>query len=186
MKIAMISVQENPLTALRAADAVGRRLHIAKLAEALHRQGHDLTVYTRRIDSCRPDRVRIDDGFEVVHVAAGPARTLDQDDMSPHIGEFARFLTERWASEAPDVIHAHHWTSGFAAVLGARRTGIPIVLSYHGLQGGDCTGIERLVGRKRRVCSRRPATKRTTWPGSGSAGTGSRSSRGASTPGCSR
>lgn len=48
MKIAMISVQENPLTALRDADAVGRRLHIAKLAEALRRQGHDLTVYTRR------------------------------------------------------------------------------------------------------------------------------------------
>ena len=148
MKIAMISVQENPLTALRDADAVGRRLHVAKLTEALHRQGHDLTVYTRRIDSRSPDRVRIDDGFEVVHVTAGPARALDQDAMIPHLGEFARFLTERWASAAPDVVHAHHWTSGFAAVLGARRTGVPMVQSYHGLQGGDCAGIERLVGRE--------------------------------------
>lgn len=144
MKIAMISVQENPLTALRDADAVGRRLHIAKLAEALHRQGHDLTVYTRRTGP--PDQGRA--GFEVVPVPAGPARELGQDDMIPHLGEFARFLTERWASEAPDVIHAHHWTSGFAAVLGARRTGIPIVQSWHGLDGGDCTGIERLVGRE--------------------------------------
>ncbi|KJK48240.1 hypothetical protein UK23_17645 [Lentzea aerocolonigenes] len=148
MKIAMISVRENPLTARRDPDAVGERLHVAELSEALVRQGHEVTVHTRRTDRRTPGQVRIDRGFEVVHAPAGPAHELGQDDVVPHLGEFARFLTARWAAEAPDVIHAHHWTSGLAAVLGARRTGIPIVQSYHGLEGGESAGIERLVGRE--------------------------------------
>jgi D-inositol-3-phosphate glycosyltransferase len=147
VKIAMISLRENPLTARRDPDAVGQRLHVAMLSEALHQLGHELTIYTRQADPRMPDRVRIDDGFEVVHVPAGPARRLEQDDVIAHIGEFARFLNAQWANDAPDVIHAHHWTSGLGAVLSARRTGIPIVQSYHGLEGGDSTEIERLVGR---------------------------------------
>ncbi|GGU77062.1 glycosyltransferase [Lentzea flava] len=147
MKIAMISLRANPLTALRDPDVTGQRLHVAKLAEALHRRGHDLTVYTRQTDRRVPARRRIGEGFEVVHGPAGPVRELGQNDVVPHIGEFARFLNERWAGDPPDVIHAHHWTSGLAAVLSARRTAIPIVQSFHGLEGGDSTGIERLVGR---------------------------------------
>lgn len=147
MKIAMISLQTDPLTALRDPDAVGQRLHVAKLSEALHRQGHDLTIYTRQVDSRLPDRIRIDHGFEVVHVPVGPVRRLDQIDVIPHIGEFARFLKARWTTDVPDVIHAHHWTSGFGAVLSARHTGIPVVQSYHALDGGESAEIERLVGR---------------------------------------
>lgn len=147
MKIAMISLQATPLAALRDPDVIGQRRHVARLAEALHRQGHEVTVYTRRTDRRLPDRVRTDHGFEVVHVPAGPASELGQDDVVPHIGEFARVLTAHWAGEAPDVIHAHHWTSGLAAVLSARRTRIPIALSYHSLEGGDSAGIERVVAR---------------------------------------
>jgi glycosyltransferase involved in cell wall biosynthesis len=147
VKIAMISLQLNPLTARRDPDAIGQRLHVAKLSEALHRAGHQLTIYTRQVDRRLPDQVRIDHGLDVVHVPAGPARSLGRDEVIPHIGEFARFLNARWATEAPDVIHAHHWTSGLAAVLSARRTAIPIVQSCHGLEGGDSTDIERLVGR---------------------------------------
>lgn len=143
----MISLQASPLTALRDPDAVGQGLHVAQLAQALHRRGHELTVYTRETDPRLPVRARAGEGFDVVHVPAGPARDLDQNAVIPHIGEFAQFLSSRWAGGAPDVIHAHHWTSGLAAVLSARRTAIPIVQSYHGLEGGDSTGIERLVGR---------------------------------------
>jgi glycosyltransferase involved in cell wall biosynthesis len=147
VKIAMISLQATPLGALRDPDVTGQRLHVAQLAEALHRQGHEVTVYTRQTDLRVPRRLRTEHGVEVVHVPAGPVRELGQNDVVPHIGEFARALTARWTEEAPDVIHAHHWTSGLAAVLSARCTGIPIALSYHALEGGDSAGIERVVAR---------------------------------------
>lgn len=144
----MVSLQANPLTALRDRDVTGQRLHVAKLSEALHRQGHDLTIYTRRADARLPERMRIDSGFEVVHVPGGPARQLDQDDVIPHVGEFARSLQEHWAGDVPDLVHAHHWTSGFAAVVSARHSGIPVVQSYHSLRGGDSAARERVVGRE--------------------------------------
>ncbi|HEX7309037.1 glycosyltransferase [Lentzea sp.] len=147
MKIAMISLQDNPLTALHEPGAVGRRWHVAKLSQELHRLGHEVVVYTRRTDRRLPGRFRVDEGFEVVHVPAGPAERLGQDEVVPHIGEFSRFLCSRWSADAPDVIHAHHWTSGLAAVLSARRTAIPVVQSFHGVAGGDSAEIERLVGR---------------------------------------
>ncbi|WP_090067075.1 glycosyltransferase [Lentzea flaviverrucosa] len=145
MKIAMVSMRDNPLTALRDQDVTGPRLHVAKLSEALHLHGHDLTVYTRRTDARLPERVRIASGFEVVHVPAGPVRQLDD---TPYVGEFALSLQKIWTGDAPDLVHAHHWTSGFAAVLGARHSGIPVVQSYHALEGGDSTTYERLVGRE--------------------------------------
>lgn len=177
MKIAMISLRDNPLTALRDADADGRRLHVAKLSEALHGLGHELTIYTRQADRRLPHQVRIDDALEVVHVPAGPARNLGQEEVIQHIGEFAWSLNSRWEDDAPDVIHAHHWTSGLGAVLSARRTSIPIVQSYHGLVGGESTGIERLVGRGSRACSPRPGRKPTSSHGWVCAGPGSRRSR---------
>ncbi|SDF38819.1 Glycosyltransferase involved in cell wall bisynthesis [Lentzea fradiae] len=147
MKIAMISLQDNPSTALHDPDARGRRRHVATLSRELHRLGHELTIYTRRTDPRLPEHVRVDDGFEVVHLPAGPARPAPQEEVVPHIGEFAQCLSSRWDTAAPDVVHAHHWISGLAAVLSARGTAIPIVQSFHGLTGGESAEIERLVGR---------------------------------------
>jgi glycosyltransferase involved in cell wall biosynthesis len=147
VKIAMISLLDNPMTALRDPDASGRRRNVAKLSEELHRRGHEVTIYTRQVDRRLPDRVQVAPGFEVVHVPAGPAHQLDLDAVAPCVGDFARFLNARWTADAPDVIHAHHWTSGLAAVLSARHTAIPIVQSFHGLAGGEFLEIERLVGR---------------------------------------
>ncbi|GGM92708.1 glycosyl transferase [Lentzea pudingi] len=148
MKIAVVSLAANPLTALRDPDVAGARLRIAKLSEALHRLGHEVTVYTRRADWRPPDVVRISPGFQVVHVPAGPEEPLSQADVVPHLGAFARFLGSQWGADPPDVVHAHHWTSGLAAVLGTRNTAIPAVQSFHELEGGDHTGVERLVGRE--------------------------------------
>lgn len=148
MKIAVVSLTANPLTALRDPGVAGARLRIAKLCEALHRLGHDVTAYTRRADWRPPDVVRIGPGFRVVHVPAGPEEPLVRADAVAHLGAFARFLGAQWGADPPDVVHAHHWPSGLAAVLGTRNTTIPTVQSFHELDGGEHTGVERLVGRE--------------------------------------
>jgi glycosyltransferase involved in cell wall biosynthesis len=42
-------------------------------------------------------------------------------------------LADRWSGEPPDVIHAHSWTGGLAALAGARDLGIPVVQTFHSL-----------------------------------------------------
>jgi len=74
-------------------------------------------------------------GIRVVHVPAGPAHEVPPDLLLPYMGEFARWLEKHWreAEWAPDVAHAHFWTSGLAAVTAARQIGIPVVQSFHEL-----------------------------------------------------
>ncbi|GGP71943.1 glycosyltransferase [Saccharothrix coeruleofusca] len=161
MRIAMVSEHASPLAALGEVDSGGQNVHVAALSAGLGALGHEVTVYTRRDDPDLPERVRVDEGYEVVHVPAGPPERVAKDELLPHMGDFARFLARQWAVERPDVVHAHFWMSGLAAVLGARGVGAPVVQTYHALgvvkrrhQGERDTsppervGIERMVGRE--------------------------------------
>lgn len=139
-----------------AGDAARGR-HVTELSAALSKRGHDVTVYTRREEPGLPQRVRADGGYDVVRVTAGPARPLCTDDVVAHWGPFAEFLAEEWALRRPDVVHAHHWTSGLLALIGAHRVKVPVVYSYHGptphREGPDAlrerrTETEALLARK--------------------------------------
>jgi glycosyltransferase involved in cell wall biosynthesis len=131
MRIAMISEHASPLAALGGVDAGGQNRHVAELAAVLGRHGHAVTVYTRRDDAAMPVRVRAD-GYDVVHVPAGPPRPLPKDELLPYMEPFGTWLADRWRGAQPDVIHAHFWMSGVAAVRASSRR-IPVVLTYHAL-----------------------------------------------------
>ncbi len=133
MRIAMISEHASPLSALGGVDAGGQNAHVADLAAALARRGHEVRVYTRRDDPGPPDVVAVH-GFEVVHVPAGPPAVLPKDELLPYMGAFAEWLAAEWrTSRLPDVAHAHFWMSGLATVTAARRCGVPVVQTYHAL-----------------------------------------------------
>ncbi|MEV6597773.1 glycosyltransferase [Actinoplanes sp. NPDC051346] len=133
MRIAMISEHASPLSALGGVDAGGQNAHVAALAAALVEQGHEVRVYTRRDDPASPP-VDGTHGFDVVHVPAGPAMTLAKDDLLPYMGEFAEWIAADWRGTwSPDVVHAHFWMSGLAAVTAARACDVPVVLTYHAL-----------------------------------------------------
>jgi D-inositol-3-phosphate glycosyltransferase len=54
MRIAMVSEHASPLAALGGVDAGGQNVHVAALAAALARRGHEVVVHTRRDDPrCR-------------------------------------------------------------------------------------------------------------------------------------
>jgi glycosyltransferase involved in cell wall biosynthesis len=158
----MISEHASPLAALGDVDAGGQNTHVAELAAALAAEGHEVTVYTRRDARDRPECVPVRPGFTVVHVPAGPPRPVPKDDLLPHMGRFGTWLGRHWQDTGtPDVVHAHFWMSGLAALTAARRTDVPIVLTYHALgsvkrrhQGARDTsppfriGYERLLGNR--------------------------------------
>ncbi len=133
MKIAMVSEHASPLAALGGVDAGGQNVHVAELSAALVRRGHEVDVYTRKDDPELPDRVVTAQGYTVVHVPAGPAEPLPKDELLAHMGPFAQFLDDEWATDRPDVAHAHFWMSGIATQLAARHLDLPAVQTFHAL-----------------------------------------------------
>lgn len=133
MKIALVSEHASPLAALGGVDAGGQNVHVAELSAALTRQRHEVTVYTRRDDPELPESTVAGAGYRVVHVPAGPAERIPKDDILPHLGDFARFLGDRWAAERPELVHAHFWMSGIAADSAARPLDLPVLLTFHAL-----------------------------------------------------
>ncbi|MCZ7438487.1 glycosyltransferase [Micromonospora sp. WMMC241] len=135
MRIAMISEHASPLAVLGGEDAGGQNTHVAELSAALASAGHDVRVYTRLDAVDLPVTVHTPDGYQVVHVPAGPAEPVAKDDLLPYMPAFGDWLAERWGAGdwQPEVVHAHFWMSGLAGLAAARRTGVPVVQTYHAL-----------------------------------------------------
>ena len=134
MRIAMVSEHASPLAVLGGVDAGGQNVHVAALSLALAARGHDVTVYTRRDDPDAPLRVSLGPGVEVVNVPAGPAEQLPKDELLPFMPEFGHWLAATWSREGlPDVVHAHFWMSGLAALDATQTTAVPVVQTFHAL-----------------------------------------------------
>jgi glycosyltransferase involved in cell wall biosynthesis len=160
MRIAMVSEHASPLACITGEDAGGQNVHVAELATALAGLGHEVVVYTRRADTTNPDRVPLADGVTVEHLRAGPAAEVSKDQLPPYMPEFGRRLRRAWAWWRPDVVHAHFWMSGAAAIPAAEAFGVPVFQTFHALgsvkrrfQGTADTsppqrcGVERQVAR---------------------------------------
>jgi D-inositol-3-phosphate glycosyltransferase len=133
VRIALVSEHASPLATLGGEDAGGQNVHVAALATQLGRLGHDVVVHTRRDEPAVPARVELAPGVVVDHVDAGPARPVPKDELLPHMDAFARHLSRAWSVERPDVVHAHFWMSGRAALAAAAGFGVPVVETFHAL-----------------------------------------------------
>src|SRR4029450_7780873 len=92
-----------------------------------------VTVYTRRDAPDQPDEVSASSRFTVRHVSAGPPKAVAGDDQLPHMGDFGGYLADSWSAQPPDVVHAHDWMSGLAALVGTRDLGLPVVQTFPAL-----------------------------------------------------
>ena len=133
MKIAMVSEHASPLAAVGGVDAGGQNVHVEALSRTLARAGHQVTVYTRRDSADLPARVRTGDGVLVEHLDAGPAEALPKDELLPHVRDLGTALAARFAADPPDLVHAHFWMSGLAALAATRGAVVPIVQTFHAL-----------------------------------------------------
>ena len=133
MRIAMVSEHASPLAVLGGVDAGGQNVHVAALATALARLGDDVVVHTRRDDPQLARRVQLSPGVEVDHVDAGPPTEVPKDELLQYMGAFADDLRAQWTADPPDIVHAHFWMSGLAALDAAEDLGIPVVHTFHAL-----------------------------------------------------
>ena len=106
MRIAMISEHASPLASIGTRDSGGQNVHVAALAAALAKRGHQVRVYTRRDDPALPARVRTSAGYVVHHVDAGPAEFVPKDELAPLMPEFAEAMLPSIKTSASSPIRA--------------------------------------------------------------------------------
>jgi glycosyltransferase involved in cell wall biosynthesis len=135
MRIAMVSkLVSAPVTA-DGSGAGGQTRHVTGLAASLAELGHDVRIYTRRESPDPPETHRLPSGVEVVTVTAGPAEPASEEALLRLSKPFGEGLAAAWAGDdwAPDLIHAHYWTGGLAAMVASRQRPVPVALTYHEL-----------------------------------------------------
>jgi glycosyltransferase involved in cell wall biosynthesis len=110
---------------------------ITSLAQALARLGHRVTVYVRK--DCRdlPSSLILCPGASIEYVSAGGPVPMDADALTAHVPEFASCLARRWRQNPPDVVDAHFWTSGLAALAGARGLDVPVAQTFTSLRAAE-------------------------------------------------
>jgi D-inositol-3-phosphate glycosyltransferase len=133
MRVAMVSEHASPLAVLGGTDAGGQNVHVAELASSLACRGHDVVVYTRRDAADLAPQVAMSERVMVEHLDAGPPRSIPKDDIVDHLPQLTAELATRLRLDPPDVVHAHFWMSGVAALSAAQRMSLPVVQTFHAL-----------------------------------------------------
>src|SRR5699024_3816614 len=129
LRLALISLHTSPLAEAGSGDAGGMNIMVRHTADALARDGHQVTVFTRRADPDSPATIDLPSGVRVRQPNAGPAAPSDKRAHDDFIGPFAVQLEQH--SGRPDLVHSPHWFSGMAAQRRAAKHGIPHVQSCH-------------------------------------------------------
>ena len=129
----MVSMHTAPDAPAGAADAGGMNVAILATATELAARGVEVDLITRATDMAG---VRlIAPGVTQHSLPAGPRRSMPKNDLMHYGDEFGEQLA-RLAGRGfarYDVIHAHYWLSGLAALPVALELGIPFVQSFHTL-----------------------------------------------------
>ena len=122
-------------------DSLG--LEVGALAAAVSATGAEVEVLSRA--TSLPAMTRI--GADVVghELSAGPAGVLRGDDLVAHTDAFGEAIAQLARGSVYDLLHAHGWTSGLAALPVALELGLPLVQSFHGL------GVQRPPASEHRI-----------------------------------
>jgi glycosyltransferase involved in cell wall biosynthesis len=137
MKIALVTEHGSQLAWGRGTNVAtqpeSEALRVSVLARTLAELGHLVTIYARRDSPALPRQAAVISGVRVENVQAGPAATLPHDKRLAHLAAFSGELAQRWQRQTPDVVHAHFWTSGLAALAATRGLPVPVVQTFHSL-----------------------------------------------------
>jgi len=129
---AVLSLHTSPLALAGVGDSGGMNVYVRELAGALGRAGVTVRVFTRRWSDDLPERVVVEPGVEVVHVAAGPVG-LAKEDLPPIVSEFADGVADELLRASADVLHANYWLSAVAGHELKHRLDLPLVSTFHTL-----------------------------------------------------
>jgi D-inositol-3-phosphate glycosyltransferase len=132
-RVGLISVHTSPLDQPGAGDGGGLNVYVREVARRMAARGVIVDVFTRRTDPAQPDTVELAPGAFLHHLAVGPAAPVAKEDLTPLLCPFELALADHPRLVGIEVLHAHYWLSGWVGRRIARRTGIPLVQTFHTL-----------------------------------------------------
>jgi len=133
MKIALVARHVCAPAAPVGLYAAEQAEHVADLGRALAAQGHKVVIYGRKDAPGMPDREQLAPGLTARYIKAGPPAPVPVGQLHQHAAEIARYLSAQWQKDTPDIVHAHHWTSGLAALAATRDLPVPVVQTFGSL-----------------------------------------------------
>ncbi|GAB3928492.1 glycosyltransferase family 4 protein [Larkinella terrae] len=141
-KLALISEHASPLAVVGGVDAGGQNIAVAELAQHLAQLGYEIDLFTRWESTDLPQIVSWKTGIRVIHLPAGPIRSMPKEELLPHMAEFTEnFLRfARQENQPYGLIHAHFFMSALVAAEAKKILNIPFVITFHAL------------GKVRRLC----------------------------------
>lgn len=146
MNIAFVS-SDAPSASQSRADIAAQQAHLMAVARELGRE-HKVTIYTRRNSEADRPKTRVSPGVTLEHLPAGPAEDLPEERLLPYLSDLGDQLMLRWGQNRPDVIHAHSWTGGLAAIAGASGLDVPFTQTFGAEPAGDArkARLRRAIG----------------------------------------
>lgn len=135
LRVAMISVHTCPLARLGSRETGGMNVYVRELSRNLGRRGVGVDVFTRRQDEGVDRIVEFGEGARVIHVDAGPARSMDKYDVLQYLPQFLDGVRSfrRDADVDYQVVHSHYWLSSPVATALSAEWGVPLVAMFHTL-----------------------------------------------------
>src|SRR5579884_4107609 len=141
-RLAVLSLHTSPLAQPGTGDGGGMNVYVRELSSALARAGVTCDVFTRAWSDDLPAVQRIEPGFRLHHVTAGPPAAMPKEELPSVIDEFTRGVLARMAeadgvgldAELPfDAVHANYWLSGVAGHRIKHELDLPLVCTFHTL-----------------------------------------------------
>ncbi len=117
-------------------------VYVRELSAALAHAGVICDVYTRAWSADLPTSVRIEPGFRVHHISAGPPTPMAKEALPDVLEEFADGVLKSMGTAGTfggeedlpfDAVHANYWLSGVAGHLIKHQLNLPLVSTFHTL-----------------------------------------------------
>jgi glycosyltransferase involved in cell wall biosynthesis len=137
MKVALVARHATPPAHAADPYSADQAAYVSGLGRALAAHGHDVVIYARRNSPELPGTLAIAPRLRAEFVDAGPQAPVPADQLPQYTKDIAGNLAARWRDRAPDVVHAHHWTNGLAALTATRERFVPIVQTFGSLGAAE-------------------------------------------------
>jgi len=135
LHVAMLSVHTCPLAALSGKESGGMNVYVREVSRELGRMGVSVDVFTRSQNPAIPRVVSLGERARVIHLPAGDEAPMARARLHAYLDEFVDGV-DAWRiarSIDYDLIHAHYWLSGVAALRLKARWSVPVMQMFHTL-----------------------------------------------------
>ncbi|MHB1518279.1 MAG: glycosyltransferase [Acidimicrobiales bacterium] len=141
-RLAVLSFHTSPLAQPGTGDGGGMNVYVRELASALARVGASCDVFTRAWSEDLPPTVRMEPGFRVHHITAGPPAPMPKEGLPSVVDEFTDGVLKRMETSdgldpeddlSFDAVHANYWLSGLAGHVIKHQLNLPLVSTFHTL-----------------------------------------------------